>query len=655
MNVGLPESQSIPTILVVGGGPSALATLRSLSMLPTGSVDFKAYDRQLEPGGMWTGNREFSPMYDGMWLNGHHMYNEFGSYTYDDHFGRVTVALHPRSATMDYLRGYLEENDLAKHITPSTDVTGVSWDAKINKFVVKSRSIKEEGDSSQLATGPLKIKPYTSLAESDEAKEKTEYFDYVALATGTFNKPNYRPIEGFEGEQLHAREWIGPREYSGKKVVVVGGGDSGKDFVQLLLKHEASEVIWAVRSFPEEATPETCDIKDVDIHGVIVSAKGRTVTFKDASVNDVDLIVHATGYDHSGSYSFLSRDLQPPKNAYDSTINDHYFIKDLYHDMIPEKHPRLIFTALNSLTASSYEYEIKAEFIASYVSGQVCFPSEHELAIYENAKWGVFDYLHALFFAYEHYRYLYLDRDSTKTRPVNQDHEEKMLQQITDYHLNHKYRDEVAPYLPARREEIKFSGAFAGPPSADYAADVTSVWDFKEDFEGVTLDYESSILQLFWVIVQEWRAMQIEKSLRKPLLSKPREHFANLKDLNEKEMIATNIIFKKVYMANGEYGMGTCKGATFASSFGIYHDMYIWSGTSTSTYANYLTDDYECLFNESMCKQGDLKDIEEFLLPPKYNAVAKDMLREEMSREFELMKFEEVSVGGELRGSRGEG
>ena len=629
MNAGLHDPQIIPTILVVGSGPSGLATLRSLAMLPAGSVDFKAYDRQLEPGGMWTANRKFSPMYDGMWLNGHHIFNEFDSYTYDDHFGRMTAALHPRSATMDYLRGYVEENDLVKHITPSTDVTGVSWDAKIDKFVVTSRPIKEEGDSSQPATVPLKIKPYSGLTESDEANEKTEYFDYVALATGTFNKPNYRPVEGFEGEQLHAREWAGPREYTGKKVIVVGGGDSGTDFVQLLLKHEASEVIWSVRSFMGEGTPETCDIKDVDIHGVIVSAKGHSVTFENASVNDVDLIVHATGYDHSGSYSFLSRDLQPPKNVYEAD----YALENFYHDMIPEEHPKLIFTALNSLVASFHEYEIKAEFIASYVSGQVSFPSKHELAIYEDAKWGVYDYLLALAFAYNNY---YPEPpDTTEIRPVNQDHNEKMLKQFRDYHLNHKYRDEVAHYFSAQSEAVKLSGAFASPPSADYAANVTSVWDL-EGTPSSACDYDRKV-DKFIIILQEWRAMKIAKSLRKPLLSKQRERFADQKDIEgDFLIIARKIFWDEVYKANGEFGMGTCKSATFASSFGSYHDAFIWSGPSTSTYANYLTDDFKCFYNESMCKPGDLKDIEELLLPPKDNAVVKEMLREKIFREFEL-------------------
>ena len=47
---------------MIGSGPAGLAMLRALSKLKHGAVDFACYDRQPAAGGMWTGDRRFSPM-----------------------------------------------------------------------------------------------------------------------------------------------------------------------------------------------------------------------------------------------------------------------------------------------------------------------------------------------------------------------------------------------------------------------------------------------------------------------------------------------------------------------------------------------------------------------------------------------------------------
>lgn len=105
---------------MIGSGPAGLAMLRALSKLKHGAVDFACYDRQPAAGGMWTGDRRFSPMlviiakrknnchlfngfwvsflfsiiyscwcfdgdvatlyrYDGMWINGAAYYTEYPS------------------------------------------------------------------------------------------------------------------------------------------------------------------------------------------------------------------------------------------------------------------------------------------------------------------------------------------------------------------------------------------------------------------------------------------------------------------------------------------------------------------------------------------------------------------------------------------------
>ena len=80
---------------------------------------------------------------------------------------------------------------------------------------------------------------------------KVEHFDFVNIATGNFNEPRIpRPLKGFTGDALHARDWVGPAEYKGKTVVVVGGQDSAEDMVLLLLKFGVSFIFGYTIPFP---------------------------------------------------------------------------------------------------------------------------------------------------------------------------------------------------------------------------------------------------------------------------------------------------------------------------------------------------------------------------------------------------------------------
>ena len=78
-----------------------------------------------------------------------------------------------------------------------------------------------------------------------------EHFDYVTIATGSFNEPREVQTPGFTGEQLHAREWSGGKDYKGKTVVIVGGADSANDIVLLLLKYGAKRVVQSIRNIDQ--------------------------------------------------------------------------------------------------------------------------------------------------------------------------------------------------------------------------------------------------------------------------------------------------------------------------------------------------------------------------------------------------------------------
>jgi cation diffusion facilitator CzcD-associated flavoprotein CzcO len=75
----------------------------------------------------------------------------------------------------------------------------------------------------------------------------------VINATGTWTRPFWPHYPGsFAGRQLHTADYRGPAEFSGKRVLVVGGGTSA---VQLQLElAEVAETFWVTRRPPEFRT-----------------------------------------------------------------------------------------------------------------------------------------------------------------------------------------------------------------------------------------------------------------------------------------------------------------------------------------------------------------------------------------------------------------
>lgn len=85
------------------------------------------------------------------------------------------------------------------------------------------------------------------LVETDRGTWSTRA---LINATGTWTRPFVPGYPGrFDGRQLHAAEYRGPEEFTGKRVVVVGGGTTG---VQLLIEiaRLAADTVWVTRREP---------------------------------------------------------------------------------------------------------------------------------------------------------------------------------------------------------------------------------------------------------------------------------------------------------------------------------------------------------------------------------------------------------------------
>ncbi|GLB34118.1 putative L-lysine 6-monooxygenase (NADPH-requiring) [Lyophyllum shimeji] len=109
----------------------------------------------------------------------------------------------------------------------------------------------------------------------------TLYPAHIVLATGTLGKPRYPDMlnkDVFRGVTFHASEYAGGRPFAGKRVVVIGAGNTSADICQDLVVQGAQSVIMVQRSstcvmsaktlaatiftaWPEGSPPEVADLK----------------------------------------------------------------------------------------------------------------------------------------------------------------------------------------------------------------------------------------------------------------------------------------------------------------------------------------------------------------------------------------------------------
>ncbi|KAL0389582.1 UNVERIFIED_CONTAM: putative indole-3-pyruvate monooxygenase YUCCA10 [Sesamum calycinum] len=192
--------------------------------------------------------------------------------------------------------------------------------------------------------------------ESGEAEEYTSRF--LVVATGETCDPKIPKVEGLEsfgGEILHSTEYKNGEKFKGKRVLVVGSGNSGME-IALDLANSGAKTSIVVRSpihilsrgmmdaamkllKPEEG-PFTVKLKYgkfpvIDVVGTfnkiksgeievlpagIRSIKGNTVLFENENEHTFNVIVFATGFKRSTKQWLKGEDV-------DSLLNDDGFAK----------------------------------------------------------------------------------------------------------------------------------------------------------------------------------------------------------------------------------------------------------------------------------------------------------------------------------------
>ncbi|KFO94621.1 Dimethylaniline monooxygenase [N-oxide-forming] 1, partial [Buceros rhinoceros silvestris] len=133
----------------------------------------------------------------------------------------------PNAKLLDYLRRYAEHFGLRKHI-------------KFETTVVSIRKCPDFATTGQ----------WNVVTETDR-KETTHIFDAVIVCCGNCSEPSlplhcFPGIERFQGQYFHSRWYKHPDVFQGKRVLVVGMGNSGAD-IAVEASHVAAKVTMCTR------------------------------------------------------------------------------------------------------------------------------------------------------------------------------------------------------------------------------------------------------------------------------------------------------------------------------------------------------------------------------------------------------------------------
>jgi hypothetical protein len=198
-------------IAIIGAGPSGLTALCELT---NAGLDAVAFDRSARVGGIWSLGDHSTAAYPALHLITSRARTEFARFP----MPADTPDYPSRAHVGRYLEAYVEHFGLQDRLRLGTEVVAARQDAG-GKWVL------ELGDGS------------------------SETYDAVVVASGHNEIPKWPepayPGE-FAGRQLHALDYDGAEAFAGRRVLVVGMGNSAMD-IATELSYAAQRTLLSVR------------------------------------------------------------------------------------------------------------------------------------------------------------------------------------------------------------------------------------------------------------------------------------------------------------------------------------------------------------------------------------------------------------------------
>jgi hypothetical protein len=370
---------------LIGAGPMGLAAAK---VLAEQGIPFQGFELHSDVGGLWDIDNPKSTMYESAHLISSKRMTEFADFPM-----RADVAEYPSHREMRrYFSDFADHFDLRRHY-------------HFNAEVLRTEPLGKDGDGWRVVW-------------RDAEGEHEAVFAGVMIANGTLSEPNQPRFAGaFDGELIHAAQYRSATQFDGKRVLIVGAGNSGCDIAVDAIHHGASCDIsmrrgyyfvpkyvfgkpadtvggkiklpmWLKRridrlilgwfvgnpqkyGFPKpdyqlyESHPVVNSLVlyhaghgDLKVRPDIDRLEGNTVHFKDGSQADYDMILTATGY--KLHYPFID----------DALLNwqgnaPHLFLNAMH----PERDDLFVLGMVEATGLGWQGRHEQAEMIARYIAG----------------------------------------------------------------------------------------------------------------------------------------------------------------------------------------------------------------------------------------------------------------------------------------------
>ncbi|KAF8722728.1 hypothetical protein AX14_009636 [Amanita brunnescens Koide BX004] len=303
---------SLPTpksVLIIGGGPCGLVTLRNL--IEHGDFErVELVERRDNIGGVWYQDEDRhpsggeprqqgfvkprwrSPAYPGLVGNVLPQFLSYSGFPFPER-----TKEHPHQPfptlmeTYEYLRSFADPFIKKGNI-------------RLNWEVVK---VEEEEDDKTEGGWKVHLRNWN---EDANGMECIETWDAVVVAVGWYDNPVWPDTDGIDvikakGCAIHARDWRGAEEYENKRVLVVANAASSNDIAAYLAPVSRGPVYQSIRrpafpGFPSLPDDRIKMVSPVSKYTLQETTDGRTVVeaaLNDGTViSDIDIVIFGTGY-----------------------------------------------------------------------------------------------------------------------------------------------------------------------------------------------------------------------------------------------------------------------------------------------------------------------------------------------------------------------
>lgn len=394
-----PTTRHFAVIGAGAGGLCAAKTLIEHGIEPT------IFEIGSKVGGLWAYENDSgrSPAYRSLHINSEARVSAFKDFPFPD-----DGPLYPNTAQMEaYFNAYAQQHDLMRRIRFRSEVDRI--DSERDKIVVV------------LASGERLL------------------FDGIVIASGHQSIPRDPPeIEGFTGDYVHSHAYRIPDAYAGKRVLVVGLGNSGVDIAadicpvtdmtfiavrspvlvmprmmfgvpqsRILARIERPFLPWRLRVWARvkltqifhgrmeqwglrTPTTRTHPISHptlianfawgrIKVKPGITRAEGKQIFFTDGSSETIDAVIGATGY--LTDLPFLPDAKNPLSGSW----------MNLYNRMVHPDLPNVYFLGFYDVSGGSNirMMDDQAEYIAALASDRLALPTRAEMldAIESDRAW----------------------------------------------------------------------------------------------------------------------------------------------------------------------------------------------------------------------------------------------------------------------------